>query len=64
MRNTLWDVVNEEERRQERRASQQPAKRAHVPFPQDWDDLTEAEQKAACLAMADQMMAGLSPWPK
>jgi hypothetical protein len=56
--------VNEEEDRQERRASQQPANRAHLSFPQDWDDMSEAEQKAACLAMADQMTAGLSPWPR
>ena len=57
-------MVNEEEDRQERRACQQLATRAHLPFPQGWDDLTEDEQKAARLAMADQMMAGLSPYPR
>jgi len=43
--------------------SQQPANRAHVSFPQDWDNATEEERKAACLAMADQMTAGLSTSP-
>ena len=57
-------MVNEEEDTREIRVSQQPANRAHVSFPQDWDDMGEAEQKAACLAMADQMTAGLNPWPK
>jgi hypothetical protein len=42
----------------------QQAKRTHVSFPQDWDNMTEDERKAACLAMADQMAAGLSPWPR
>jgi uncharacterized protein YbdZ (MbtH family) len=41
--------------------SQQAAKRTHLAFPQDWENVTQEERKAACLAMADQLISDLRP---